>query len=55
MKMTLGELRRSLEQIGKGHDNKPVAILTTDGKVHYLDCVIACQGDRILIDAKKSK
>ena len=50
--MTLRELKESLSQIGKGHNEKPVAIII-DGRVFYTEATIAVQGDRILIDAKK--
>lgn len=48
--MNLRELRDSLNQIGTGHNEKPVAVIVS-GKVFYLEAVIAVQGDRILIDA----
>lgn len=51
--ITIGELRTILEQIGKGHDHKKVAILRDlKNKEHvvYPSSCAAVQDDRILFE-----
>jgi hypothetical protein len=49
--LTIGDMRRMLQIIGRGHDAKPLAILTTKGVINLDANDIACQGDRILFTA----
>jgi hypothetical protein len=46
---TIGQLRRHLELIGTGHDDKPVAVLCDNGKVQYLSGCSSL-GDRLLFE-----
>ena len=49
--LTIGDMRQILEMIGRGHDAKPLAILTTKGVIRLDANDVACQGDRILFTA----
>lgn len=51
-KMRLRDLRAALEQIGAGHDDKIICLLThpTAKQVRTCSQMIRVQGDRILIE-----
>jgi hypothetical protein len=48
--VTLGQLRKMLEQIGTVHDFKQIAVLDSKGKPVYLSFCAAVQSDRILFE-----
>lgn len=49
-RLTVGDLRKMIDQIGNGHDNKSVAVLRLNGGPVYLAHVVAVQGDRLLFE-----
>lgn len=58
-KLTVGQLRRMLEQIGRGHDHKHVAVLINSGKgigeCLTLEYSAAVQCDRLLLETTEEK